>query len=186
MTDVLDGDLTPNQFDQVKNMLIDFNLLDLAMTTDSPAFVQMSNALPVSNQLADTLIIQAGVGSAPTSNEKFDSATIHSGFEELGEGTTGNLAKSACAFLARENVAGWNVNSKCHIVTFLNKPTHGTLIATENVDEYTYIPQRLGKDVIRFIVKNDDGRKAIVTWNIRITPYGEALNENNVIQTASL
>lgn len=98
----------------------------------------------------------------------YDKATIGGDVElSVGNESRINFAKGACSFLVRKEVAGWNELSPCRVVSILNRPTHGTLMGGgEGI--YIYAPKTLGKDVIRFIVENTEGKKAIVTLRISV------------------
>jgi Matrixin len=61
----------------------------------------------------------------------------------------------------------WREDSPISFVRFLNQPKYGVLTQVE-ANTYNYQPKKLGTEVIRYVVQNTDGRKAIVAWIIQI------------------
>jgi hypothetical protein len=93
-----------------------------------------------------------------------------------------NLAEWACAFLKRKEVANWEEDYPCSVVSILNRPNRGTLIGVDS-DNYIYTPTKIGKDLIRFVVKNGRGRTAVVELRLSVEspigiPNGAKLTES--------
>ena len=112
----------------------------------------------------------------------FDRVQIHNSTGRHLAIRGSNLASAAHGLLSLQKNYNWNASSPVSVVAMLNQPKFGKLIQ-EGQNKFTYEPERLGTEYLRFIVQNTEGRKMIVTWRIDVRAdleTGQANPEQNL------